>query len=437
MVSFYQLKVVLLDLLVRKSQANLLGDAHLLKRYTQAYELPSAATHLTSRTLPGNTTSIGTSLHILLPTPTRQLVDESTLHSLDSFESTGIDPNTGTEGSIDHATSEALSLSPGSIPAPPLGGGTSATSSGIDWTALLPDTPTTQELLFSKTHPLTGQDPTAIEPSMGATPGVNTSFHARSTTATLPAIDTAIQQISTTSPNPSVVSPETSEISRSQELGTAIDTDNPPSETSLLTTLYEGPTGTYDPTSTAVQTQDEPGSTIPSTEALTADGSFSDPREFSAGNGIQHSEFRKPNEQPTRTSTVPSSEVALANSIVTGTDGTVATYVPEQNKDYISFTGTTTTTDDNGAAIVIFPFGWFWKLYGVPGGGDAAKPPAPTAKPVPEKEPGDKNEDDNDTGDDGASTKEDEKSTMVSTILSTTQGPTSASTTTRVFQNTN
>ncbi|KAI1024966.1 hypothetical protein LB504_009635 [Fusarium proliferatum] len=232
---------------------------------------------------------------------------------------------------------------------------------------------------------------------MGATPGVDTSFHARSTTATLPAIDTAIQQTSTTSSNPSVVSPETSEISRSQELGTAIDTDNPPSDTSLSTTLYEGPTGRI---TTSVH------------ESMTTEKTLTISR------------------QPTRTSAVPFSEVALANSIVTGTGGTVATYVPEQNKDYILFTGTTTTTDDNGAAIVIFPFGWFWKLYGVPGGSDAAKPPAPTAKPVPEKEPGDKNEDDNDTDHDGASTKEDEKSTMVSTILSTTQGPTSASTTT-------
>jgi hypothetical protein len=127
--------------------------------------------------------------------------------------------------------------------------------------------------------------------------------------------------------------------------------------------------------------------------------------------------------QPTTADIVPSSTVASKNSIVTGTDGAVATYIPEQNKDYISFTGTTTTTDDSGAAIVIFPFGWFWKLDSGKVGGGIAKVPAPTANPIPVKEPGNENEDDDD-----ASTKENENSTMVSTVLSTTQEPTSVST---------
>ncbi|KAH7151097.1 meiotically up-regulated gene family-domain-containing protein [Fusarium sp. MPI-SDFR-AT-0072] len=132
---------------------------------------------------------------------------------------------------------------------------------------------------------------------------------------------------------------------------------------------------------------------------------------------------------PITTGSMASSTMTSEDVIVTGTDGTVATYVPEQNKDYISSTGTTTTTDDNGAAIVIFPFGWFWKLHDGKGGGGVAKPPAPTANPVPGNEPSDKNEDNDDNDDDDASTKEDNRST-ITTVLPTTQEPTSGTTTT-------
>ncbi|KAF4498849.1 hypothetical protein FAGAP_4970 [Fusarium agapanthi] len=473
MVSFYQLNVFVLGLLAWKSQASLLGDAHLLKRYPQAYELPPAATHLTTSILPGNDTSIRTSIQSLLPIPTRRLVDESTLHSLHSFGSTGINSGTSTEGSIGQATSEALSLLTGSIPAPSSAGGTSATPDGIDWTALLPGTPTTGEPFFSTTQPLTGQYPAVTEPSKGVT--ADRSFDAGSSGATMPTTDTAIQQFPTNSSNHSIASTSlaTSETSRggaeSQEPGTTISTDNPPSETSSFMALPEGTTGTYEPTSTAIQTQDDLGSTNPSSEDLTASNAASHTIESSqpgmesgttkletltsfenssdmaqisttpqaterVTTSVQKSmatEKTLPiSKQPTITELVPPSTVASQNSIFTGTDGTVVTYVPEQNKDYMSSTGTTITTDDSGTAIVIFPFGWYWKLDGVPGGGGVAKPPAPTASPVPEKEPGNKNEDDNDKDEDDASTKEDEKSTIVSTVLSTTRDPHSATTTT-------
>ncbi|KAF5235527.1 hypothetical protein FANTH_11678 [Fusarium anthophilum] len=242
-----------------------------------------------------------------------------------------------------------------------------------------------------------------------------------------------------------------------------ISTDNSPSETSLFTALPEGTTDTYEPTSTPNHSQDEPSSTNPSSEDLTASNAASDTI-GSSQSGMESGTTNFPNSpdtaqisttpqatervttsvqesmatektlpisrQPTTRDLVPSSTVASQNSIVTGTDGIVATYVPEQNKDYMSSTGTTNTTDDSGAAIVIFPFGWFWKLGSVPGGGGVAKPPAPTANPVPEKEPGNKNDDDDDKYDDDASTKEDEKSTLISTVLSTTRDPTSATTTT-------
>ncbi|KAF5987632.1 hypothetical protein FCOIX_896 [Fusarium coicis] len=463
MVSFYQFNGILLSLLARKSQANLLGDAHLLKRYPQAYEVPPAATHLTTSILPGNNASIKTSIHSLLPIPTRQLVDESTLHSLESSINTG----TSTEGSIGHVTSEALSLVTGSITVPSSAGDASATSNDINWTALLPGTPTTGELSFSTTHPRSGQDLAATKPSAEVTPGADTSFDAGSSRATVPATDTTIEQTSTISSNPSVTSPETSETSRggseSQELSTGMETDNPPSETSPFTRLPQGTTGTYEITSTAVQTPDELSRKNPSSGALTASDETSHTLVSSqlgmesgtttlesltslenSPDTAQLSTTPQPIKrvttsddeptttektlpiprQPTTADIVPSSTVASKNSVVTGTEGAVATYIPEQNKDYISLTGTTTTTDDSGAAIVIFPFGWFWKLDGGKVGGGIAKVPAPTANPIPEKEPGNENEDDDD-----ASTKEDEKSTMVSTVLSTTEEPTSVSTT--------
>ncbi|KAF5646031.1 hypothetical protein F52700_1980 [Fusarium sp. NRRL 52700] len=440
MVSFYQFDIILLGLLLRKSQANLLGDAHLLKRYPQAHELAPAAAHVTTSTLAGNDTGIRTSIYNLLPISTRQLVDGSTLHSLHSRESTG---NINHE-SIDPITSEALSLLTGSIPAPSSAEVTSVTSIGIDWTALLPGTPATGKAFSSTPYPTTGQGPAATKPSAGVTSGADTSFDAGSSRITGPATDTTTQLTSNTLSKTSMVLAETSETSRggpeSTELGFGVETDNPPRETSWFTTFPEETTDTYEPTSTTVQTQDEQGSMNPSSEALTASDENSQTL-VSSQLGTESSTTNLPNSPdtaqpstttqptqtvktsiheptttkkalpisrlPTTTDIVPSPTVVSKNSIVTGTDGTIATYVPEQNKDYISSTGTTTTTDDDGAAIVIFPFGWFWKVDGVRGGGGVAKPPAPTANPVLEKEPGNKNEDDNDQDDDNASTTED------------------------------
>jgi hypothetical protein len=146
MVSVCQFGAMFFALLTELSQANLLGDAHLLKRYPQADDLPPAATHLTGTTLLNNGSAIRTSIHILPPTSTRQLVDGSTLHSLHSFESTGVNTGTGTDGSIDDGTSEALSLPTRSISVPTSEGeGTPATPIEVDWTGLFPGTPSTKE----------------------------------------------------------------------------------------------------------------------------------------------------------------------------------------------------------------------------------------------------------------------------------------------------
>ncbi|KAF9776817.1 hypothetical protein IL306_004935 [Fusarium sp. DS 682] len=203
---------------------------------------------------------------------------------------------------------------------------------------------------------------------------------------------------------------------------TVPDATSPAIETSSPTTDLESTR-----TEALVSSTDSPATSEPS-------NAIKDPGEATKSNP-ESLTSEKPSQTlklPVTTDNLASSTINLENGVVTGTDGTVATYIPAQNKDYISSTGTTTTTDDNGAAIIIFPFGWFWKLDGGRGGGaggGVAKPPPPTANPIPENEPDDKNEGDDDDDDDNASTKEDEKTTQESTIHSTTQEPTSTFTT--------
>ncbi|KAF5555321.1 hypothetical protein FNAPI_6177 [Fusarium napiforme] len=83
--------------------------------------------------------------------------------------------------------------------------------------------------------------------------------------------------------------------------------------------------------------------------------------------------------EPEKT-TAPPKATTTEDGIVTGSNGAVVTYLPEQDKDFSDFTGTTTTTDDGGAAIVIFPGGWFWKPSGnLPAG---ILPPPPGTNPA-------------------------------------------------------
>lgn len=104
MPSFWNVGAIFFSLLAGLSQANLLGDTHMLKRYPQAVEVPSAATHFPSTILPGNGSAAGT--RVLLPTSTRQLIDATTLHSLHSRESTGVSTGTGTDGNVGDGASE-------------------------------------------------------------------------------------------------------------------------------------------------------------------------------------------------------------------------------------------------------------------------------------------------------------------------------------------
>ncbi|KAF9766562.1 hypothetical protein IL306_001016 [Fusarium sp. DS 682] len=143
-----------------------------------------------------------------------------------------------------------------------------------------------------------------------------------------------------------------------------------------------------------------------------------------------------PNE-PEKT-TAPPKPTTTEDGIVTGSNGAVVTYVPEQDKDFSDFTGTTTTTDDGGAAIVIFPGGWFWKPSGnLPAG---ILPPPPGTNPAGavggtpggggegEGDGDDKNETKKE--DEDKSTKEEEKSTAEPSTAETTAKTTEATTTT-------
>ncbi|KAF5618385.1 hypothetical protein F52700_12334 [Fusarium sp. NRRL 52700] len=141
-----------------------------------------------------------------------------------------------------------------------------------------------------------------------------------------------------------------------------------------------------------------------------------------------------PNE-PEKT-TAPPKPTTTEDGIVTGSNGAVVTYVPEQDKDFSDFTGTTTTTDDGGAAIVIFPGGWFWKPSGnLPAG---ILPPPPGSNPAGAGGgtpggggEGDGEDDKNETKkeDEEESTKE-EKSTAEPSTAETTAKTTEATTTT-------
>ncbi|KAG7409136.1 hypothetical protein Forpe1208_v011235 [Fusarium oxysporum f. sp. rapae] len=443
----FLLGVILLGLLARMSQANLLGDAHPLKRYSQVYDVPPVATHLASDVLSGNSNATRTSIRVLLPTSTLRMVDATSLSSPLLFESTGLETETNTIAYIDHGTSEALSQTTEIISDPVSDGqGTSATSIEVDWTRLLPVTPSIWKSFFKTTHP-------------------DTSYDTGSGRATEPATtDISLQPTPIANSDTSVAFLEPSETSRSgaesKGLGTVVETGMFPSETSQsfqdsttrpFTTLPDQTNGSTSPSSEAVTVSNggsrtlgnsqpamESGTTgLESPTTLTDSPYTSSPRLPLRKQSVTKSDPKSLASEktseitnlPITTGSMASSTMTSEDVIVTGTDGTVATYVPEQNKDYISSTGTTTTTDDNGAAIVIFPFGWFWKLHDGKGGGGVAKPPAPTANPVPGNEPSDKNEDNDDNDDDDASTKEDNRST-ITTVLPTTQEPTSGTTTT-------
>lgn len=79
-------------------------------------------------------------------------------------------------------------------------------------------------------------------------------------------------------------------------------------------------------------------------------------------------------------------------TIITGSKGTVVTYVATRDPKYTTNRGTTTTTDDRGNDVVVFPGGWIWIPIGLPPFNfpPLKFPPPPTMNPDPEsRDPGD------------------------------------------------
>lgn len=179
--------VIFLGLLVTLSQANILGDAHLLKRYPQVYGVSPVSTHSANDVLPGHGNATRTSIRILLPASTLRMIDGTSLSSTSLFESTSLETETKTNAYIDHGTSEVLSQTTESISDPVSDDqGISATSIELDWTGLLPVTPSTGEPFFKTTRLSTGQVPATTDPITGVTPEPNTSYNTGSSRATEP-----------------------------------------------------------------------------------------------------------------------------------------------------------------------------------------------------------------------------------------------------------
>ncbi|KAK7415730.1 hypothetical protein QQX98_005643 [Neonectria punicea] len=121
---------------------------------------------------------------------------------------------------------------------------------------------------------------------------------------------------------------------------------------------------------------------------------------------------------PLSATTTAETTEASSETVVTGTDGAIVTYIPSQDPEYATNTGTTTTTDDDGNAFVLFSGGWRWIPIGIP---PINIPPPPTSNPDP-KDSEDDGDDDEDDDDDNSSTESSE-STATESVCSVTAPP--------------
>ncbi|KAF4944847.1 hypothetical protein FGADI_12396 [Fusarium gaditjirri] len=331
MAYLFLLGVILLGLLAIVSQANLLGDAYLLKRYSQVYGVQPAATHFTSNVLSGNSTTTRTSIRGLLPTSTIRMVDATWLSLPLLFDRPVLRPKP--------TPMLILIMTPQKHSAKQLGA--SLTPFHLSKALLqrpLSDRatqPTTSEVSLQSTSvtnsdaSLAFSEPSETSLTRAESEGLGTAGE----TGMFP--DDELRSASLSS-EPVTASNGVSRTSGSSQ--PAIESG---------TTELESPTTLIDSAATS-----QPSTTLKKPGRVTK----SDPKSLASE---KMSEITK---QPITTGGMASSTMTSEDGVVTGTDGTVATYVPEQNKDYISYTGTTTTMEDNGAAIVIFPFGLRFNL---------------------------------------------------------------------------
>ncbi|KAF5675608.1 hypothetical protein FDENT_9743 [Fusarium denticulatum] len=381
---------------------------------SQPEKLPDTAT--TNNDIPGNTATG----HPVFPNPITKETEPVT-------QSTNVAPvdQTTTElpGVAIEATTDATDIQPPLI-------STQAGGAPVDLTSTEPSG-VPFEISTVSTDAATSIQPPAI--STALTEVAEPTTQATEPTTQLPVLD---------------ASTETSAAARSTtDEAPEVSTDSAPAPVIESTTEVKLPEGSTSeeaqvPVESKTEDKPEPEPTTESKEVEKPTTQAPGPKPTTEDAGLDETTSKNepgqtgaPNE-PEKT-TAPPKPTTTEDGIVTGSNGAVVTYLPEQDKDFSDFTGTTTTTDDGGAAIVIFPGGWFWKPSGNLPAGILPPPPGTNPAGAGGGTPGGSGEgegedDKNETKkeDEEKSTKEEQKSTAEPSTAETTAKTTEATTTT-------
>ncbi|KAF4435867.1 hypothetical protein FACUT_6859 [Fusarium acutatum] len=357
---------------------------------SQPEQLPDTAT--TNNDIPVNTATG----HPVFPNPTTQETELGT-------QSTDAAPVEQTSTELTGAPSEATTDVTGA-----------ATGAATDIEPPVVSTESTQ-VIEPTTQPV---EPTTQVPLPEAT--TETSAAAQPTTEKTPEVSTDSAPAPVIESTTEVKAPE---VSTSEEAQVPVESTTDKAEPTTKEKPEPEPT-------TESKEAEEPTTQAPDPKPTTEDAGSNEPtsKNEPGQTGAPH--------EPEKTTALPK-PTTTEDGIVTGSNGAVVTYVPEQDKDYSDFTGTTTTTDDGGAAIVIFPGGWFWKPSGNLPAGILPPPPGTNPAGAGGGTPGGSGEgegEDDKNGtkkeDEEQSTKEDEKSTAEPSTVETTAKTTEATTTT-------
>ncbi|EWG50089.1 hypothetical protein FVEG_09416 [Fusarium verticillioides 7600] len=363
---------------------------------SQPEQLPDTAT--TDSDIPVNTATG----HPVFPKP----ITQETEFSTQATDATPVDqPSTEISGSPSEATRDAT------------GAATHAATDAL--TDVQPPVASTEstEVVDPTTQ---ATEPTTQLPLPEATTETSSALQ--------PTTEKAPEASTDSAPGPGPVIRSTTEM-KAPEVSTSEEAQIPAESTTdkVEPTTEEKPEP--EPTTESQEAQ-EPASQAPGPKPTTEDAGSNEPTSKN-----EPGQTGAPNE-PEKT-TAPPKPTTTEDGIVTGSNGAVVTYLPEQDKDFSDFTGTTTTTDDGGAAIVIFPGGWFWKPSGNLPAGILPPPPGTNPAGAGGGTPGgggegegedDKNETKKE--DEEQSTKKEEKSTTEPSTTETTAKSTEATITT-------
>ncbi|VTT62820.1 unnamed protein product [Fusarium fujikuroi] len=360
---------------------------------SQPEQLPDTAT--TNNNIPVNTATG----HPVFPNPNTQETEPGT----QSTDAAPVDQtSTEVSGALSEATTVATDAATDAQPP-------------VDSTGLTEAIEPTTEAAEPTTQ---AAEPTTQLPLPEAT--TETSAAAQLTTEKAPEVSTGSAPAPVIESTTEVKAPE---VSTSDEAQAPVESTTDKAEPTTEEKPEPEPT-------TESKDAEKPTTQVPGANPTTEDAGSNEPTTKN-----EPGQTGAPNE-PEKT-TAPPNPTTTEDGIVTGSNGAVVTYVPEQDKDFSDFTGTTTTTDDGGAAIVIFPGGWFWKPSGNLPAGILPPPPGTNPAGAGGGTPGgggegegedDKNETKKE--DDEQSTKEEEKSTAEPSTAETTAKTTEATTTT-------